>query len=419
MLDLALGVAAQVKVFMTDAADHITGKTGLTLTIEACKPGGNWSAITPTVVDKGYGTYTLDLTDVHLDTQGVLALHITGTGADPTDVFYNVKPAATVSIAGSAPISVFAQSFTLTTGIETNSYLNTKAADGVAHIIDDVGNTIDGYYRTFIGYDGLPVNVTILGNLQSANDTLSVMARGGSSGTWRQIGTLPGTGGTTLAEYEWPLNETDVGVGADAGIIDIRFVGGSSNPRLDIDTFAVGKTVVAKNYSYIGQAQAGGASSITFPATASALPDFYRPGYVTPVGGTGVGQGGRRIESYDGATKVATLATPWVTQPDATTIFTVTPFPSVRVSDIDAGVVDATAAPLLGTIDTGVAANNTLSSEIRAYLRNKKVLDRSTGIETVYNDAGAVLYTRQVYSDEAGAVPYDGNAAPHRVERFT
>lgn len=56
--------------------------------------------------------------------------------------------------------------------------------------------------------------------------------------------------------------------------------------------------------------------------------------------------------------------------------------------------------------------------EVKKIVRNKHIIDRATGIETIYDDSGVVLYTRAVKVDEAGLIPYDGTAAPHRVERF-
>lgn len=57
--------------------------------------------------------------------------------------------------------------------------------------------------------------------------------------------------------------------------------------------------------------------------------------------------------------------------------------------------------------------------EARKLLRNKRVLDTMTGIETIYDDNGDVLFTRNVYIDKDAAVPYDGTQAPHRVERYS
>lgn len=70
---------------MVDSTDHVTGKTGLTLTITASKDGAAFASISPTVTELANGWYKVALTSSHTDTVGDLALHITGTGADPSD----------------------------------------------------------------------------------------------------------------------------------------------------------------------------------------------------------------------------------------------------------------------------------------------------------------------------------------------
>ena len=73
----------------------------------------------------------------------------------------------------------------------------------------------------------------------------------------------------------------------------------------------------------------------------------------------------------------------------------------------------------LSAAAAAAATAATEASTARILLRNKRVLDPATGIETVYDDAGVALYTRAVKVDAAGATAYDGTAAPHRVERYT
>lgn len=82
---LKQSTARNVMVLMVDSTDHVSGKTGLTLTITASKDGGAFASITPTVTERGDGWYSLALTTAHTDTLGDFALHITGTGADATD----------------------------------------------------------------------------------------------------------------------------------------------------------------------------------------------------------------------------------------------------------------------------------------------------------------------------------------------
>lgn len=87
--------AKNVMVLMVDSTDHVTGKTGLTLTITASKDGGAFASISPTVTERGNGWYSVALTSSHTDTLGDLALHITGTAADPADMVLLVEAGAT------------------------------------------------------------------------------------------------------------------------------------------------------------------------------------------------------------------------------------------------------------------------------------------------------------------------------------
>lgn len=87
--------AKNVMVLMVDSTDHVTGKTGLTLTITASKDGAAFASITPTVTERGSGWYNLALTTAHTNTLGDLALHITGTAADPADMVLLVEAGST------------------------------------------------------------------------------------------------------------------------------------------------------------------------------------------------------------------------------------------------------------------------------------------------------------------------------------
>ena len=84
-----------VMLLMVDSTDHITGKTGLTLTITASKDGAAFAGIAPTVTDRGNGWYNVALTASHTDTLGDLALHITVAAADPADMVILVEAGAT------------------------------------------------------------------------------------------------------------------------------------------------------------------------------------------------------------------------------------------------------------------------------------------------------------------------------------
>ncbi len=86
---LLQSTARNVMVFMTDA-DHVTGAAALTLTITESKNGGAFSSTSPTVTDRGDGWYQIALTTTNTNTLGDYCLHITASGADPTDIHFDV-----------------------------------------------------------------------------------------------------------------------------------------------------------------------------------------------------------------------------------------------------------------------------------------------------------------------------------------
>lgn len=113
---LKQSTAYNLSVFMTDSTDHITGKASLTLTITASKDGAAFASISPTVTDLGSGWYKLALTTAHTDTLGDLAIHITSTGADPTDLCCQVQLILTsvATILGKMPTNYVMGSSVLT-----------------------------------------------------------------------------------------------------------------------------------------------------------------------------------------------------------------------------------------------------------------------------------------------------------------
>jgi hypothetical protein len=78
--------ATRTRTFlMIDAADHISGKTGLTVTVTVSKNGGVFAAAAGAVSEVGNGWYKVAYTIADTNTLGDLSAHATATGADPTD----------------------------------------------------------------------------------------------------------------------------------------------------------------------------------------------------------------------------------------------------------------------------------------------------------------------------------------------
>jgi hypothetical protein len=82
MHEVQRNTANSVMVFMIDSVDHVSGKTGLTLSVSLSKAGGAFNAISPIVTERGSGWYNIDLTAANCDTPGELVVTAAATGAD-------------------------------------------------------------------------------------------------------------------------------------------------------------------------------------------------------------------------------------------------------------------------------------------------------------------------------------------------
>jgi hypothetical protein len=183
-------------------------------------------------------------------------------------------------------------SFTLTSGPAEDDALN-----GTWAVIHDVASAVQLAKVLILDYTGSTKTVTLVagGTFTAAEtDNFSVMDMA-------------------------PMQPATLGrnpVVDAAGLVDANAV------KLDGDATAAANLSNVYTAFETGTAQAGGASTITLRAGASATNDFFKDQAVFIVGGTGAGQT-NRISTYVGATKVATVTTAWVTVPDATSVYVV------------------------------------------------------------------------------------------------
>lgn len=75
---------------MVDSTDHVTGKTGLSPTVTVSKSGASFGSPSGAVSEVANGWYKVAGNATDSGTLGPLALHATGTGADPVDYLYEV-----------------------------------------------------------------------------------------------------------------------------------------------------------------------------------------------------------------------------------------------------------------------------------------------------------------------------------------
>lgn len=70
---------------MVDSTDHVTAKTGLTVTCTRSKNGGSFASCSGSVSEVANGVYCIAGNATDRDTVGSLVFHMTGTAADPRD----------------------------------------------------------------------------------------------------------------------------------------------------------------------------------------------------------------------------------------------------------------------------------------------------------------------------------------------
>jgi hypothetical protein len=115
-----------------------------------------------------------------------------------------------------------------------------------------------------------------------------------------------------------------------------------------------------------GTAQAATSNTITLDAGASAIDDFYNHAKVVIEENTGVEQE-RIIVDYVGSTKVATIAPPWITTPDATSIFVVEPplaHAETNSKTVTVGLAQAGAAGTITLATTASATNDFYNNDV-------------------------------------------------------
>jgi len=155
---------------------------------------------------------------------------------------------------------------------------------------------------------------------------------------------IPQQGGPAASNYDWVRNailpNTTLGFGGataefatDVNNITIPFApnhGGSIRIFVDgVERASVGSGIT-------GTAQAGAAATITLAAASSAVNGFYNGQWVYIISGTGLNQF-RQISGYVGSTKVATVSLAWLTNPDSTSVYNVSPLRSTFCNANGAG----------------------------------------------------------------------------------
>lgn len=153
---------------------------------------------------------------------------------------------------GSSAISTVAESDTVTTGTEVNTFAVTDVLDGVHHEISDVAGVMELYYQFDVGGNGVASIVEMTGRLNGGNDSIGVYAYNWGGAAWDQIGTMVGSGSTTDGVSNFNLLTRHTGTGANLGKVRVRgyAASGLTTATLYIDQAFVSYAVIAQSVGY-------------------------------------------------------------------------------------------------------------------------------------------------------------------------
>lgn len=173
-------------------------------------------------------------------------------------------------------------------------------------------------------------------------------------------------------------------VGSVTGAVGSVASGGITRASLAADT---GLQTIRSN-----TAQAGAAGTITLDASANATDSFYTDCWIVLTGGTGAGQA-RRISAYVGATKVASIAPNWITNPDNTSTFAVLPRGQVNVNanQDKTGYAVGTAGIAAAAFATDAIDANALKADAANEIRDAVWAQAMTELAAVPGVTGSVL----------------------------
>lgn len=259
---LKQSTAINVTVTMISSTDNTSGKTGLTLTIYSSKAGATPAAITPTVTEidstNTPGVYKLALTTGHVDTLGELLLHVTGTGALPTDLKWQISARLSDDLAY-------------------------PATSGRSMVVDASG---------LVDANTVKIGPTGSGTAQAARDIGTSVLLSAGSGT----GQLDFTSGVVKANPTQWLGGTIPAVNVTGvPLVDLKYTLGTISPatagsiRADAVTGAVGSVTgavgsvtsrVTANADQLAGQTITAAAGVTFP-TSVASPTNITAGTIT------------------------------------------------------------------------------------------------------------------------------------------
>ncbi len=152
---------------------------------------------------------------------------------------------------GSAAVSTVVDTYVLTTGTQSSgTFADTETRNGVYHQHTDSAGALDLYYEFDIGGGASATSFTLYARLNSANDSLQVLAYNWDGAVWEQINTL--NGAAAFSEFIYNATVAHTGTGANAGKVRLRFyaASGLTTAELFVDQLVVNYTNTNRTVGY-------------------------------------------------------------------------------------------------------------------------------------------------------------------------
>lgn len=418
-----------------DSTDGVSAETGLTLSqadFRLSKAGGAFAQKNESTSgshdENGYYTCILNTTDTN--TVGTLDINVSESGALPVFKSFMVVPANIYDslVAGSdlIDVSVVQNAGTNITSASGRQEVNVSHYGGTAGTFSagrpEVNTThaagtawgsgaITAAAIASNAITSAKVATDAIGAAQLATDAVTEIWNGNPNlirtntaqgGTSNSI-TLDASASATNGLYDPSLIVITGGTGVGQARLVTDYNGTSKvaivnrDWRTTPDNTSVYRLLAAPNMTSLneGLAQAGGASTITLNALASATDNVYNGQCVWITTGTGQDQL-RLITGYVGSTKVATVGEAWVTQPTSSSGYMILPHGrslvvAMNTDTITSGAVASSAVTEiqsgLATSSSISALNNLSAAQVTAAVPTANanadaLLDRTAGVET-------------------------------------
>jgi len=239
--------AARVKLYLVDQTGP---KAWIDLSV-AIETYGNASA--QHAFDLDSAVASADVVSISGDTTAAdnLELQYDTTGITG-DTFPSTQAQVGGISVGSSSISIQAESYVLTTGVQSSgTFADTATVDDVHHEHTDTAGVIDLYYQFDVTGNGTASSAQIDLRINGANDSITVYAFDWDGATWDQIDFLAGTNGSIDSVLSPDLLIRHTGTGANLGKVRIRFEEtGLTTATLLIDRIITSYAVVSQSVGY-------------------------------------------------------------------------------------------------------------------------------------------------------------------------